>query len=309
MHDGDLPLAVNFNATVDCDNGPCIDEFCPFEPCNPTPSPPTTQPGANPVGRIRVNDTQLGDEGLRRARIVAKRWFKIERTYTDNNGNFNINKRFRNKVKLRIKFKNEDALVRGVRRARLWQMFRTIAFTIGPFRGSQINTVSHTFQRTGADDRTRGNRYWVGATVHNAIQHFRALTANQGTGSLPHQKLRCFISNWGFIGSASAPLFAVRSSLRLDNEFIHRFLIRDVTTVLNVLLPVFVDMMKKQVDIALSYRANNLNDLNSDNITGTMFHELAHATFYRQCGHTWYTEFVDAVIWDGLFAGPALWPR
>ncbi len=57
---------------------------------------------------------------LRQVRVVAKRWFKIWKGYTDNNGRFTVTKRFKNKVKVIVKTKNANAKICKVRGARLW---------------------------------------------------------------------------------------------------------------------------------------------------------------------------------------------
>ncbi|MCC6288408.1 MAG: hypothetical protein IT249_11030, partial [Chitinophagaceae bacterium] len=70
-----------------------------------TPPDPTFTPG----GRIMVFDTQLDIAGattaqpVRTVGVIAKRWFKVQRTFTDANGNFNITKNFRRRVKLVVK--------------------------------------------------------------------------------------------------------------------------------------------------------------------------------------------------------------
>lgn len=60
----------------------------PIQP--PPPPPPPPAPDAQvPAGTITVSDINLNRIlPVRNVRIVAKHWFKIERTYTDNDGHF-----------------------------------------------------------------------------------------------------------------------------------------------------------------------------------------------------------------------------
>ncbi|MCC6288431.1 MAG: hypothetical protein IT249_11145, partial [Chitinophagaceae bacterium] len=75
--------------------------------CIPVSVPPTTDPVFTPRGQILVFDNQLPaanqNQPVRTVGVIAKRWFKVQRTFTDANGNFNITKNFRRRVKLVVK--------------------------------------------------------------------------------------------------------------------------------------------------------------------------------------------------------------
>ena len=53
-------------------------------------------------------------------RIVARRFFKIDKTYTDANGNFQLSKRFPHKVTIIVKFRTSTV---SVRRQPAWTSF------------------------------------------------------------------------------------------------------------------------------------------------------------------------------------------
>ena len=151
-----------------------------------SPNPPAPAPDAAvPAGGITVDETQAlpglaisGTQGgyvrapIRRARIVARRWFKIERTYTDNNGHFQFTKRFKHKVRIEMKCKNDDAIVRSMRGVRLWQMLFPLKKVFGVFSGNKTN-IDYNFRKWDITAKARGNRYWAGATVHNAVQEYK----------------------------------------------------------------------------------------------------------------------------------------
>ncbi len=81
-----------------------------------TVPPPPAADAAIPAGNILVFDNNLGtNPGVRKARMVARRWFKIERTFTDISGHYTFTKKFKDKVRINVKFKNADAQVRNVR--------------------------------------------------------------------------------------------------------------------------------------------------------------------------------------------------
>jgi hypothetical protein len=249
--DGDLPASSSSLRKItpyiivptECPAGYCPDTSTP-EPYSCVLCTNLPQPGTNPQGNILVRDTRLGDQGVRRTRVVARRWFKIERTFTDANGNFVINKRFRNKVKLLVKFKNSDAVIRRMCGIRFWQMFFPLKPKIGVFRNHEINTVSHTFRQTFGVS-AKGNRFWVGATTHNAVQQFTELNAAQQAGSLPG-RLKILISSLGFAGSGSAPLFAVRLREDLPEVFIRTYLLSNLS-ILGASINLLINALKSQV--------------------------------------------------------------
>jgi hypothetical protein len=89
-----------------------------------------------PNGTITVTDDILNTNvPVRNARVVAKRFLKIERTFTNNFGQYQFTKKFRNKVKLNIKFKNNDAIVKGLRGIRLWQILNACKNKYGYLQG------------------------------------------------------------------------------------------------------------------------------------------------------------------------------
>jgi hypothetical protein len=113
-------LRITGNPTTDtCNNAmyrvpfPCT---IPLDPNCDTTS--TGGGGGNPLsitipaGNITVWDSNLGTNvPVRRTRVVARRWFKIETVYTDDQGTFQCTKRFRNKVNVFVKFHNNHLLV------------------------------------------------------------------------------------------------------------------------------------------------------------------------------------------------------
>lgn len=107
--------------------------------------PPSIQPSpdaAVPSGHIFVHDTNLNtDVPVRKARVVARRWFKTDRVYTDLAGYFVFNRRYKHKVRINVKFKNDDASIRGMRGLRLWQMLYATQRTFGIFSGNKSNLM------------------------------------------------------------------------------------------------------------------------------------------------------------------------
>lgn len=251
--------------------------------------PPPAADASVPAGNIYVHDTNLNtDPGVRIARVVARRWFKIERVYTNNAGRFQFTKRFKHKVRINVKFKNDDAIVRGMRGVRLWQMLFAIKKTLGVFSGDKSNIVYTFIQYPNID--AKGTRYWAGATTHNAVQEYKDYATVESIG-LPATRVKILLSNWGK-GSASTPMFAKRFFNGLTTEFIFTFLADAIKPIVGGVAAVLA-VLKHQVDMAVSYNVN-ISRLTSDFIKGTIYHELTHTAQFAALGNGWYSNFATA---------------
>lgn len=263
---------------------------------NPPPQPPAPAvDAAVPAGNIFVFDTQIqtnsGILPVRKARVVARRWYKIERVFTDNAGHFQFTKRFKHKVRINVKFKNADAQVRAFRGARLWQMLYAVQRTLGIFSGDKTS-INFTFLKTSGPVSSKGIRYWAAATVHNAVQEYRDYAPQEGIG-LPPTGLHIILSNWGK-GSSSAPLFNKRFFDGLVKEFVLTFLATAVNPIAGGVTAVLV-VLKRQVDVGISYNID-FSRLTSDWLKETAYHELTHTAHYTALGIAWYRNFVDKEV-------------
>ncbi|HXH99754.1 MAG TPA: hypothetical protein VNI52_05775 [Sphingobacteriaceae bacterium] len=270
-------------------------ECVPYEEQPPAPAPASD--AGVPAGNILVYDTQTGtNRPVRKATIVARRWFKIERSYTDNTGHYQMTKRFKNKVRVNIKFKNSDAEVRGMRGIRLWQMLFPIKKTLGIFNGDNVkNNINYTFPLF-TDPGSKGNKYWAGATTHNAVQDYREYAPQEGIG-LPPTGIKIILTR--LVSGAATPMWNKRTLDLLPEEFVKQFLISPYGLVVGG-LNALVLVLKHQIDIAVSYQ-----NTTSDRLKETLFHELTHAAHYEALGNSWYNSFVDAEVSEiiGNFGG------
>jgi hypothetical protein len=264
-------------------------------PYNTTPPAPAAD-AQIPAGSIKVHDTNLAtDVAIRNARMVARRWFKVDHAYTDINGNFTFTKHYRNKVRVILKFKNGDAQVRNIRSIRFWQMFFAVKRELGIF-GSDKSNILYTATQF-PDYTAKGNIFWTAATVHNSVEEYRDYASNTEHIGLPPQGLKIFISRLPLIGSGGAtPLFAKRQVFSLSTQFVLAHLSSVASIVYNI-----IAIVKGQFDMIIGYRYINrtskiqdINQLLSDRIKETTFHELTHAAHYLALGNLWYTSFVNA---------------
>ncbi|MEJ7693184.1 hypothetical protein [Daejeonella sp.] len=260
-------------------------ECVPYEGQPPSPAPDA----AVPAGNILVYDTQnQTNRPVRKATIVARRWFKIERGYTDNSGHYQMTKRFKNKVRVNVKFKNSDAEIRGVRGIRLWQMISPIKKTIGVFNGdADKGDISYTFP-VFADASSKGRLYWAGATSHNAVQDYREYAVQEGIGQ-PPTGIHIFMNRYF---SGMTPMLHKRFIDDLPHEIIEQMLMpKNLWGSIAGGINALAFVLKHQVDMAVSYRYGT-----SDELKETMYHELTHAAQYEALGNNWYHQFVDAEV-------------
>jgi hypothetical protein len=259
---------------------------------SPTPTPPVRA-----GGRITVFDTNFNTlQGVRKLRVVAKRWFKIERMYTNDNGNFTSTKNFRNKVKVIVKFKNGDASVKHVRGARLWEMLDATKWKLGTYSAGAINSIDARFPFDW-NNSTLAKRNWAAASIHNAVQEFKDYSALEGTPGLPGN-LKILMSNFSSSVGGSAPLFARRLKDELPLAFVEHFVVGAAHPAAAVASAI-IFYLRTQIDITTHFRY-----VSSDELKETMYHELAHASLYTQAGNAWYDSVVNHTLVE-MIDGPA----
>ncbi len=263
--------------------------------------PPAPAPDAHiPQGIITVFDTNLPSLGngselpVRKLRVVARRWFKEERVFTDVSGHFLFTKHFKNKVRIIEKFKNADAYIYGIRGVRLWQILFPIKRELGIFTSDMSNVMFHNDQEGPVN--SKGNRYWAAATTHNAVQEHRDYATQLGFTS-PPTTLNIYLTNWGaWAGSSSTPLFHKRFLPDLPSSFINTFLVAAGTyTVVGGILSLAATIARENVDLAVDYHTD-LATFHSDWLKATVYHEMSHASQYNKLGTNWYSQYVNALL-------------
>lgn len=271
-----------------CEMDPCA-PGCPLPPegCG-SGGPPPPDPRV-PTGILYVWDNRLDFTGqivpVRRIRVVARNFLKTERVYTNEGGAFAFTKRFK-KVQLIVKMKNNNTAVRGLWGWRLWNIVWPLKKNIGKYKGD-LNNIQYTFFRQEAV-RTRGMQDWVGVTAFNKRTDFGGLAQQDDLPGVPAY-MGLFITP--LTGSAATPMFPHRYPN--NNELLNFFVQRYIVAV--VLLPQYTlllnEFAKSRVDLLYGYN-RFLEDLDSDDISEVMFHELSHAQHYNKVGNDWWHDFV-----------------
>ncbi|HYM94522.1 MAG TPA: hypothetical protein VET23_10310, partial [Chitinophagaceae bacterium] len=264
--------------------------------CAPIPPPPPqfSAPDAQvPAGNITVSDVNLNTTpGVRNVRVVAKRWFKIERIYTDNNGHFHFTKHFKHKVKVIVKFKNDNAVIKSFRLSSYWRMLFPITKTIGVYSSNKSN-IPYNFQKYNTSIADKGNLYWAGATAHNSVMEYRDYAVQEGIG-LPPDHLKIFLTRWSY-GAGMTPMWNKRWYSNLPQEIVINFFLYYAIPPLGDVSAIYT-ILKLEMDMGISYRApsSDYTSMYSDDLKETVYHELTHAAQYSALSNSWYTSFVDA---------------
>lgn len=289
---------ANNTTSCDCNSRPSAlscecRAFCGFDTRNCVVPLPTPPPTSIPAGAITVDDDVRNIQvPVRNARIVARRFLKVERVFTNNNGNYTFTKTFRNKASLLIKFKNNDAIVKGLRGARLWQILMPVKINLGKFRGNLSNIARNIEDNN--DVRSRGAKHWAGATTHNAVQEFKQDYTNEGMG-MPPNKLRILVVPGN--GGGSAPMFAKRFINTLPHYFIRQFLLVSTSQYTLAFLNSLGTALAGSVDVTIGYnRRGEGITTGNDAMAELCYHEFTHAAHYAKVGNTQYGNFIQSSI-------------
>ncbi len=277
----------------DCPPGQVWDAIA--RKCVPQGGTGPVDPVSVPAGRIMVFDTQLDVAGaataqpVRTLRVVAKRWFKIDRSFTDANGNFRVTKNFRRKVKLIVKFKNQFSVIRSIRGARLWQMLLPIEKQIGVYTASTVNNVSHIFQ-TSTDPSSKTMRNWAAATTLNGVQEHRDYSTALGFSAAP-TGLNIYVTNYNSAGST--PLFFKRQIQTVPIPFINTMMVNNNAVIAGGTAALATVLSRANADMTIGYKVNGIT---SDALKETVYHEMSHASHYTRAGAALYANFVNAEL-------------
>ena len=294
-------LIVPNRLPVPCELEPCGPNCPPQDPNNPYPcggggTPPPTLPSGIYVEEQTVCNQPTRILPVRQINVVAKRWFKFWRGYTDDNGKFTVTKNFKNKVKIIVKTKNDNARVSKVRGIRLWQMLFPCRKRIGVFNGSELPRIRYVFtQPTDGSASNKDLAYWASATTHNSIIEFREYTTEFNLPQ-PPSNLKVMATNWGFMENAgAAPMWNKCNNNVIPASFATFFVANSNFVLAGV--TVLTTILKNQMDMIIGYKSTDYNCvLTSSQLRSVVYHELGHAQHYSQAGCDFWTQYRNAIV-------------
>lgn len=230
-----------------------------------------------PYGWIRVMNTVTGKpEGVEGVKVVTRRWFKWGSAYTTSNGYYKINKKYKRDVRYTIRFNNKSGF-------KIWQSLVNVRFATYGLGKNSSKGKSYTF-----DTNSVG---WAWSTVNNAtVQYFKY--CEQFNIGKPHDNLRIVASRG--TGASSAPMLRRtldHISLVQASQFLSHYLSGGIAKYFWIALRFVIP------DVIIRAAPSK----GTQTVYSIVFHELAHASHYKQVGNSYWGRFIDYIIFNGAY--------
>jgi hypothetical protein len=294
-------LRITGNPTTDT----CNSALYRIPPCqNPLdPNCDTTSTGGGgssspdlkkPAGIITVWDSNKDQNvPVRRVRVVARRWFKIDVTYTDDLGRYQCTKRFRNKVQIYVKFLNTHLRLSGLFGNFVHRSIWPVKRGIGVYSGT-LTRIDYNFIR-GESGVKRLYRHWWAAQLMNTYLEFNEFAAAEQIGGLPEKKMKIVLTR---LNKASGAGVTTMNTHRLNEglpslEWIKFYLSEPLTSFGAYYFNLFANgMLFTMIDMGFGYKAQE--PWASNRVKDIMFHEFAHSAHFNKVGAAWWNDLVVA---------------
>ena len=276
---------------------------CEIDPCAPgCPLPPGGCEGGGggggggdikkPAGKIEVWDSNFGTNfPVRRVRVVARRWLRTDADYTDDQGIFQMNKRFPNKVNIIVKFTNSNIHVTRLFGTPITRALYPTKLGIGIYSGN-LNNIPYVFQR-GNDVRTKRYRCWWAAQLMNAQLEYNEMAATQTIGQLSFGRFRVALTSFSFLsGGGATPMNSHRVFSGFPTaDYIKYYFANPITSIGTLFYNALNNgILFRFMDMGLGYNTANL--WTSNQVKDLMYHEMTHAAHFVKVSEFWWNDFV-----------------
>lgn len=294
--------------------------FCPVDPpvvnlnscgCN------INSNRSRPSGKIILEDTQLGDEGVRRVKVrtTKYRWgFLWSSTDTDDEGCWMIPRSYNVKrAKVQVVFKDRisaRAVIRSFRGARFWNAFlEAVDFTWYLTRDNKEWNDLCLRIEDDTDNTSLQEQTFVAATTSNGIHEFYD---DHSSFSSPG-RIHVLIHTLSDDGNA-APMFRMMDRQELSISDAVEFSLAFQTPITGILYT-YWEIAKP--DVFISFGDSDPSDQKKK----TVYHEMAHVVQFGHLGRDWWRDYVlyigrvfidnistgqDNLYGDGSLAGSGL---
>ena len=210
-------------------------------------------------------------------KVKTRRWFKWAKGWTDENGYYKVNRSYRYNPRYTFVFKNKSG------------------FKIWP----SIISISSARYRSGKQDKSGYSRTfdtnsvgWQWATVNNATLKYYNYCDLLGI-TRPHSNLRivAFSNSLGLVAQGSAPMFRRSLGSFKLSQLIQLFSVLRFGIV-KTAIGQFI-LQKISPDIIINA---NRSSRGTEDVYETVFHELGHASHYRNVGNSYWGKYIDHII-------------
>ena len=296
----DNGVSIEMRPPTPCSVDPC-GSHCPYEPGGPCTGGTGPSPTPIPNSGIYVEEekaclTTTNTVPLRQASVVCKRWFKIWRGNTNDNGRFTVTTNFRNNVKIIIKTKNTFSKVCKVRGLRFWQMLFPCKKKLGVINSNDLAAFRYVFTKpANASASSKDLAYWAATTTHNSVIEFREYSAQLGLPN-PPDNLKIMVTNWGFQRDAgAAPMWNKCHSNIVPTVFVGFFVA--TSSYVTAGATILANTLKNQMDVIIGYASSDYTcQLTSSYVKSMVYHELGHAQHFTQVGCGFWTDYRNAIV-------------
>jgi hypothetical protein len=250
--------------------------------CEQDPPPPANLQPKGMITYLTYSDFGVipASAPVKYVRIVARRFFKIDKTFTDANGNFQLSKRFPHKVTIIVKFRTSSTSIRQFANGLgFWKAKYPMRKNIGTYKGNDLTNLIYQFQK-GSTSIKRRTKRWLGCVALNTVVESSGFLSANNMMQLPND-LRIFLDQTNLQTTTSQYEFIKNTYAHLNNQLggqINRddILLRWLTSDINSLTASKVTIaVGKGVAVAYLYRVNAAS---SDNIN--RFTEYAQSMNY-----------------------------
>ncbi len=271
-----------------------------------------------PGGCVQVDDTQYNEyQGVRRVRITGwNGWFTRQRTFTDDNGCWQIQRRYKGRAYFWLRFMDGDRLrlrVKGRNGVQPLEIYDPAQHYIGRINGPDFNNIEVKYDRRLDDAQgTLGHFTWAAATVNNGVHEFHDMSAAECFNTVPNIDLLIRLKHDSDEAPAdrgntgAAPMLrhlgysrfkdAValgeanhhQSSLYIGDELLYVF-VRGLLAITWPVSNVVLDSELGDVNVTANFST-------SDRQKHLLFHELGHASHYVGAGNDYWKRLIAAEI-------------
>lgn len=236
-------------------------------------SPVTKSDSGKPSGRITVIDDKTGKEtGVKGVRVSCNVFVKIASTYTDENGNYEINTTFSSNPRYRLVFKNRRGFSIGFNLV-------LVPASVSSMGRGDVNGMNLRV------DRDSGRKLYTRCVVNNAAYEYYQSCNNEGIViKTPPTNLRI----WLFQNLSISGALMMRQGAIIDNSMVGNYL-GAYSFLVKIFLP----------DLTIGLK--NMDAY--DQIYSEAVHQLAHASHFMEAGTDFWDKYIKNVLLSFVTSG------
>ena len=231
-------------------------------------------PATAPKGRIAIIDDALDTEpfGVAGVKVSANTFVKFAHAFTDEEGYYQMERKFTSDVRYRLVFKNRKGFGIGVN-------LLLAPASVSTMGKSSPDGVSITV------DRKSERKLFCRCVVNNAVcDYFGSCSASGASIKTPPSDLRI----WLFQNMNESSAIMLQQGVYIDGTVVGEFL-GGFSSLVKMFLP----------DVTLGMEGRE----NYKDIYATAIHECAHASHFMQAGQAYWEKYIKFVLTSFITSG------